>query len=316
MKTGEPQTLVYVAKKPGNGWEIRLGRRAERQFGHITRQQVLESGLSRGWLEGRIAAGYLIPVHAGVYAVGVRREDVWARAMAAVLACGPDALLSHAAAAGLWGIREWPRIMEVTVPTGRKRPGIRIHRCTTLTRKDRRTHNGIRVTSPARTVLDLSPRLTDKQRARAVNEARLHAGLKLAHLADTLDRHPRHPGTPLLRPFIQAPTGPTRSEFEDAFLAFTRRFGLPTPLFNQPLHGYEVDALFPEHRVIVEMDGWDFHCDRTAFATDRERDAHHLEHGHVTVRLTWERLHETPEREAARLHRILDQTYGLLGEEG
>lgn len=296
--------------KRGSNWDkIPLDRRiaalAGRQFGLVTRRQLLDEGLGPRAVGYRITAGYLIPVHAGVYAVGVHREDVWARAMAAVLACGDGALLSHAAAAGLWDIRDWPRVMEVTVTGHRRRPGIRIHRCHTLTGRDRRTRNGIKVTSPARTVLDISPRLTDKQRTRAVNDARHNAGLKLDHLHDVLDRNPHHPGTPLLRPFVERRTGPTRSEFEDAFMAMVERYELPVPLFNRRVNGYEVDVLFPEHRLIVECDGYDFHSDRAAFVSDRERDTDNLDHGYVTIRVTYERVTDEPGREAARLHRIL-----------
>jgi very-short-patch-repair endonuclease len=120
-----------------------------------------------------------------------------------------------------------------------------------------------------------------------------------------LDRCSHQPGAKLLWPFVAQPKGPTRSEFEDAFLAFIRRYALPTPLVNIRLNGYEVDALFPAHKLIVELDSWGFHGDRTAFATDRERDAHALLHGYATIRITWERLRDAPDREAARLREIL-----------
>lgn len=284
--------------------EIR--RLASRQYGHVTRQQLLKLGLGPRGVTYRIHAGTLIPVHAGVYAVGAVREDAPARAQAAVLACGEEARLSHSAAAALWGFRPWPRIMEVTIPGDRRRPGIRTHRSRTLTSADRRTHNGIRTTSPARAVLDIAPGLTDAQLARAVNDARHEAKLRLPQLHELLARCPSHPGAARLRPFVERPSGPTRSEFEDAFLAMVRRFGLPEPMMGARVGPYEVDALFPEQRVIVELDGWEFHDDRGAFVSDRERDTANLAMGYRTVRITWDRLTQRPAGEAQRLLAILE----------
>jgi hypothetical protein len=154
-------------------------------------------------------------------------------------------------------------------------------------------------------VLDLVPRLAKKQLTRLVNDARRDGHLRLDALNDILDRNPLHPGTKLLREFAEQTTNPTNSGFEDDFLAFTETYGLPTPLINATVNGYEVDAYFPENNLIVECDGYDYHKDRAAFESDRERDAHHLAHGTPTVRLTRERLKHTPDREATRLTTIL-----------
>jgi hypothetical protein len=122
-----------------------------------------------------------------------------------------------------------------------------------------------------------------------------------------LERFPHHPGAGRLGGFIKRKGGPTRSGFEDDFPAFCRRFGLPEPVMAAKVAGCEVDALFPDEKVIVELDGWDFHCSRESFENDRERDATTLAAGCVTVRLTWERMHGRAVREAARLRTILDQ---------
>jgi hypothetical protein len=114
------------------------------------------------------------------------------------------------------------------------------------------------------------------------------------------------PDAPLLRPHVGVRHAPTRSEFEDVFLPFCHRFGLPTPKLNTTVAGYEVDAYFGDERLIVELDSWEFHKDRSAFEGDRERDAATLALGIATVRITWERLIGEPEREAARLHKILE----------
>ncbi|MGB9186017.1 MAG: DUF559 domain-containing protein [Solirubrobacteraceae bacterium] len=223
------------------------------------------------------------------------RPEAVAQAAAALLACGPEAVLSHETAAALWGFRpRWPERPEVTGPGRRTRPGIRHHRSKTIKRRDIRRHRGLRVTSPARTISDIAPRLTQRQRARAVNDARLQGHLK----GQELDR--------LMR-ITTITARPTRSEFEDDFPAFARRQGFPEPELNAEVAGYEVDVLFRRERVIVELDGWEHHQSRSAFESDRERDAATLAAGHVTVRLTWERYKGQPEAEGARLGEILRQ---------
>ena len=280
---------------------------AARQWGHITWRQLLALGVTPNEISKWLTKGRLIQVFRGVYAVGHTRPEPIARAAAAVLACGERAALSYFSAAGLWGFsNRWPTVPEVTVPAKRRPAGIRIHVHPTLESQDIRRHRGIRVTNPARTLLDIGPRLTDTALARAVNEARLQAGLRIAQLDDVVARNPYHPGARLLRPFVDQPTGPTRSELEDRFLAFVRDYGLPTPLVNTRLEGYLVDALFVDERVIIELDGWDFHQTRRSFERDRERDAALLAAGYVTVRITWERLRDAPAREAVRLRKILN----------
>jgi predicted transcriptional regulator of viral defense system len=283
---------------------------ARTQHGYITRSQLLALGLGPSAIAYRVKIGRLIPVYRGVYAVGHVPLGTEARAHAAVLACGAGAVLSHGSAAGLWKyVKYWtPPPFEVTSRSKRRRPGITVHRSTTLTRKDVTRQLGVPVTSPARTVFDMAPRLGDKPLRRFMRDARLTHTLNRSDLAELLDRHPRHPATRRLEPFLD-PTragGPTRSEFEDAFIEFAQRYGLPAPITNTRLHGYEVDALFPAERVIVELDGAEFHLDRDVFESDRDRDATLLAVGYLTIRITWERFTARSAREAARLRKILD----------
>jgi hypothetical protein len=137
-----------------------------------------------------------------------------------------------------------------------------------------------------------------------VNDARLTNTFHLTDLAELLDRHPHAPATKRLGPFLYA-TGTTRSELEDKFVAFARRYGLPEPTINMRMGRTEPDILFGDERVIVEIDSWRFHSDRGAFESDRDRDAERLAAGFETVRVTEERLDNTPVREAERLHAIL-----------
>ena len=276
------------------------------QRGYVRREQLLRLGLTRHQISHSIKIHRLIPVYAGVYAVGhipTLPED---RAVGALLACGPGAVLSHGSAAVAWGVfRRWRMPFEVTARSIHTRPDIRVHRAA-LKRRDVRYQAGIRVTSPARTMLDIAPRMTDKALRRAVNDLRRPGYLHIPDLEDVVDRFPRHAGAARLRPFIERPRDrPTRSTLEDDFLAFTERFGLPRPQVNVWVAGREVDAWFPEERLIVELDGWDFHSARDRFEGDRDNDATALALGIPTCRFTDERMKRDPEDEAARLWAIL-----------
>ena len=279
---------------------------AGRQHGNVTRWQLLELGLTDGAIAHRVATGRLHRVYPGVYAVGRPPKTPLERAAAAVLACGPGAALSHEAAGALWGfLKHWPTTFDVTVRLDRRPRGVRVHRCATLTRRDIRTPLGIRATSPARTLLDCAPRLDDRTRTRAVNDARLSTYLQPGDLPELLARCPTHPGAKLLKPFTTTRRNPTRSEFEDAFLDFFERFNLPEPRVNTKVAGFEVDAFFEAEKLIVELDGYEFHSDKGAFRRDRDRDADALVARLETVRITWDGLMDTPHKEAARLHAIL-----------
>ena len=267
----------------------KIAQLAARQWGHVTRRQLLALGLGAEAISYRVKVGQLIPVHNGVYALGYRRVEPVARAAAAVLACGPTAVLSHDSAAALWGLRRWPRRPEITAPRCIRRAGITAHRSTTLTASEITTQLGVRTTTAARALREIRRRLNARQFTRLVNQARLD----------------RLIGSEVAEALLGRPGNPTRSELEDAFRRFVERYHLPRPQVNVMLGGHEVDVLWPRERVIVELDGWDTHRDRRSFHADRERDAAHAAAGYLTVRITWQRLHADPAREAARLRRIL-----------
>jgi hypothetical protein len=278
---------------------------ANRQRGYVNRRQLLALGLDRNAIDYRIRIGRLIPVHTGVYAVGHVPRLPQDRAYGALLACGPTALLSHGTAATLYGIyRRWDTPFEVTVPTKRAPRGVNTYRAK-LIRADRAMVEGLRVTSPARTLLDMAPRLDGRQLKRAFNKLRLDHGLSTDQLRDVLNRFPRHPGAARLRPLAAIRHNATRSRIERKFHAFCERHGLPEPLLNVKIDGVEVDAYFPEHRLIVEVDGYEVHSGPASFESDRDRDASMLALGLPTVRITEERMDNEPEREAERLRVIL-----------
>jgi len=270
---------------------MKIAQLAAPQQGHVTRAQLLALGVPAPRIGGWIAAGRLVRVYQGVYAVGYRRLDAPAAAMAAVLACGPGALLSHESAAALWGWRRWPRTPEVTI-TGDRRPrGIRVHRSATLRRADRDRQLGIPVTAPERTIRDLGPRLTPAQLRRIVADARFERRLDDDAVARLLGYGPP----------------PTRSQLQDRFQrTVIDAERLPQPLTDTTVEGFEVDVAWPDHRLVVELDGWEAHRGRQAFVTDRERDAALSERGWLVVRIASERLHDDPRREGERLRRILE----------
>ena len=270
-------------------------------------------GLSEGAIDARLRSGALARRYPGVYALAPARQDPQALIAAAVLAGGPHAVASHASAGWLWGfLPHYEPPPEISLPTGDRRPRhILAHRCPSLQPRDVTHQHGVPTTTRARTLLDIAPRLTGKQLTRLVNDQRRDGRVRLAALDDVITRNPYHPGTKLLTPFATSnPGNPTRSPFEDDFLAFVAKYGLPTPQINVHVNGREVDAFFPEANLIVECDGWEFHRDHDAFRDDRERDTENLKHGLTTMRLTKDRLELTPGYEAERLMEIFSRRVG------
>jgi hypothetical protein len=177
-------------------------RIATTQRGHVTRRQLLAAGIDRDRIRRWRADGCLTDVHHGVYAIGRPAPSPHGRWMAAVLACGDGAVLSHLAAAQLLRILPGERARpEVTVPTtnGREQPRIRVHRVAELHKLDVETHFGIAVTSPARTLLDLSPRLSPQKLTRACHEAWIRHDTTPRHVNACVARNPRKPGARRLR---------------------------------------------------------------------------------------------------------------------
>jgi very-short-patch-repair endonuclease len=279
---------------------------AHRQQGNVSVDQLHACGFTQSTIGNRCRQKRLFHTFSRVYSLGRPPSLPIEWAAAAVLAGGPGAALSHRSAFTLWGFaREWEFPLHVTCLTRRRIAGIVTHESQGLTRADIRSQLGIRTTSPARTLLDCAPQLPQRRLHRTAADARRSGLLHPAALLDTADRFPNHPGSKLLRAIVSELKNPTRSEFEDAFLVFCANHGLPTPLINTQVAGHEVDAFFPDHGLIVELDGWDFHRDRHAFEDDRDRDADALALGHPTVRVTWERMTGRGAREAQRLRRIM-----------
>jgi very-short-patch-repair endonuclease len=212
--------------------------------------------------------------------------------MAAVLAAGRGAVLSHRSAAALWAIRG-SSTLEVITPRLCRRPGIRA-RHIVLPADEVTVEHGIPVTTPARTLFDLAAVVTAQQLTHVLNEAEIRRLASPIPLDALIARHPRRKGTQALRRALetQRQTGETviRSDFETAFLEFAERHGLPRPKMNHPLGPYEPDALWPEHRVVVELDSYGIHTTRQAFEQDRARDRALTLAGYRVVGITWRQL--------------------------
>lgn len=302
----------------GMGTEFDSDRRvaalATGQHGVVTRVQLRTLGLRDGAITRRVAAGRLIPLHVGVFAVGHAALTIHGRQLAAVLACGPSAVLSHGSAAALWGLVDnQPTRIHVIVRTwaGLTAPkGVHLHRYRSLVDLDVTRRRAIPVTTPARTLLDLAPVVALRKVRRAIRLADVQRRLDFADVDRLLTAHPRRPGARLLRALLdehRADPEPdiSRSDFEDRLVELCERHGLPTPRINVDVAGLEVDVHWVGTDVVAEADSYSFHRTRAAFERDRERDAVLAAAGYRVHRFTDRQVNRKPETVAAALRRSL-----------
>jgi very-short-patch-repair endonuclease len=258
----------------------------------VSRAQLLAMGLSRGALEHWLSVGRLQLLYRGVYAVGHAVLRAEGHRLAAVLACGPGAVLSHRSAAAHWGLLRTDQTrIDVTAPRGRHgAPTIRLHRTRSLDARDTTTHQGIPTTTVHRTMLDVAAIAHDGELERAVAQAERLRLYDHQEIQAVLQRANGHTGVGLLRRATSRTPRWTRNEWEAAFRTLLRHAGLPEPrtneAFHAPGHGHcEPDYHWPEHRVIVELDGFETRGTRAAHA-DRAKDAALTAHGHRGLRFT------------------------------
>ncbi|MEA2156826.1 MAG: hypothetical protein QOE11_2966 [Solirubrobacteraceae bacterium] len=302
----------------GSGAKRRHGRRfppnpsidreiaalAARQHGAVALRQLTDLGLADSTVRTRVARGRLHRVHHGVYAVGHPLLTYAGRCMAAVLACGPGAALSHRSAACHLGLRDDNRrTIDVTSPkrTGRMLDGITAHRGGTLTSGDIAAVDGIPTTTLARTLLDLAEVVPRRQVERAIDRAEILRVLDAKAIGDVLERANGRRGATILQGVleeIQLGSTITRNDLEEAFLQICRDAGRPPDAANAWIPypgggGAEADFLWRAQRLIVEVDGRDVHTTRRAFEHDRRRDQRLMTLGWRVVRFTWRQvLHE------------------------
>ncbi|HEX2468076.1 MAG TPA: DUF559 domain-containing protein [Solirubrobacterales bacterium] len=229
--------------------------------------------------------------------------------MAAVLACGPRAVLSHESAAALWGIRNAERTeIEISLPaqSGLRRQGVEIHRRLQLQPDDLATRHNIPVTKPVRTLIDLAPRLMEEQLEAAINEAAKHDYVDPDSLHAALEDHRAEPGVGILRGLLDRRTVTlTDSELERRFLRLVARAGLPSPLTQPHVNGFRVDFFWPELGLVVETDGLRYHRTPAQQARDRVRDQAHTAAGLTPLRFT----HAQVRYEPGHVEGVLRTTY-------
>jgi very-short-patch-repair endonuclease len=281
----------HMGEKRAKG-DLVIARIAARQHGVVSAEQLSAARIGRQGVYRRVQAGRLHRLHRGVYAVGHTRLSFEARCLAAALALGPGAVVSHRSAAALWRmIPATAGSIDLTLPVDagrRRRAGIRVHRSATLSAGLTTRRDGVPVTRPARTLRDLHRTVPQPVFRRAVRRA-----LDLRLISDgDLD------GEPDL----------TRSELERLFLNLCRRHRLPQPEVNARLGPFEVDFLWRDRALIVETDGYRHHADRAAFESDRGRDAELQRRGFRVVRFTYRQVTQDRSAVVAALHALIGQS--------
>lgn len=271
---------------------------AEEQHGVVAWRQLRLLGLTARLIRGRVERGQLVPLHRGVFALGHRRIGRHGEWLAAVLACGPGAVLSYGTAAHLWGIRGSHGPIEVTRMAGHRRPhGIRLHQTRWLPPEHVVVEGAVPVTTLERTVLDCAERLNARQLEHLLVEADRGGRLRWPMLRHLVEQANGRRGRGRLRQVIER-VDPravdTRSPLEVDFLVMCREAGLPQPQVNALVEGHLVDFAWPQAGVIVETDGYGYHSDRPAFERDHESTVALMATGYKVLRATPRMLERDP----------------------
>lgn len=277
----------------------------------VSHRELTALDVGRRAIQHALATGRLHRTYRGVYAVGRPDLTVWGQRRAILLACGPGAVLSHGSAAGAWGLRPDRNLgWDVIVPGARgpKAP-VRIHR-RRLGAHEQTTLQGIRITTVARRLFDLSSVIPMHQLRRAIQQSVAEDQFHLPDVRRILDAQRGRPGAPaleaVLADFKTHGMTRTRSDLEALFLQLCLDHGLPRPTINRPADGREIDATWPGHDLLVEIDSWTYHRSRIAFNTDRAKDRAALRAGRRTARFTGDDLEHHPAEAAAELFAVLD----------
>ena len=299
------------ADKGTTGADLRVARLAAQRNGVLSTRQLNACGLDCDAIAVRVARGQLHRVYRGVYVVGHEAITRTARFAAAVLACGEGAALSHYSAGAHLGAVAWDdRTPEVNVPRngGRRIDAIRVHRGR-LDPRDVWVRDGVRVTSPARTLLDLAATLSPTALRRTVRQAQAEQLVNVRQLLEILGRHRGHRGAAKLRTAIVDGPVPTRSAHEDQVLDLITQAGLERPALNPRLRldGRVIvpDLLWREQRLIVECDSRRWHGDPLTRQEDADKQAILEAHGYRVLRITWQQAVDHPRQTIARVRAAL-----------
>lgn len=288
---------------------------AQRSLVHLSQLRAL--GIGRGARDHRVSVGSLHRVLPSVFSLMRPLLEPLAPETAALLYAGDDCVFSHVTAAVLWGLVETASFVAITVigRNLRRQPALHVHRVTEMDARDVRMKAGFPVTAPARTLIDLAGVWPADQVERALNEARVLKLVTDAELQAAMDRCPLRTGIATLRAILAAERGPamTRSEAERRLKDLVRQAELPWPRFNTTLRRFEVDALWAEHHVAVEVDGYAFHGHRSAFERDRRRDQALVAAGYTVIRVTRRQLVDEPVAVAVRIAQALARAVQTAG---
>jgi very-short-patch-repair endonuclease len=282
--------------------DARIRALAELQRARVGRGQLLAVGVSAAAIKRRLRSGRLKRVHLGVYALPHTEDVPLAEEAAALLACGEGAVLSHHSAATLWRLRPGiARPVHVTRIGERGCPaltGVTVHRSRTLAAADIRIHEGLPITSPARTLLDVAATLPDRDIERLLDEALfVRKIVTSAQINDVLSRAGNHPGRARLARVTRNHTRCTRTDSppEEGMLGLIRAAALPEPQVQVEVLGYRLDFFWPELGLAVEVDAYGTHGSPARFEADRRRDARLLtERGIIVLRLTRAAIEQRP----------------------
>ena len=265
-------------------------------------------GVTRDQQRYRARRGRLHRLYPGVYAVGHMLLTPRGRWRAAVLACGPEAVLSHRSAAAFWGIRQTGRRdIDVTTPRRSREghAGIDLHRVRSLDPRDATVVDHIRITTVARTLVDLADVLDDTALEKAINESEIGRLLDVGAITDAVGRANGRRRARRLLDLLGDPAPPLQSELERRFFELCRTAGVPLPQTQVPIGPYVVDFFWPEHRVVVETDGARVHNTRRAFERDRIKAADLAVLGLTLVPVTWRRMMREPTKVEQTLRALL-----------
>ena len=280
---------------------------AETQHGVVARTQLLAAGLSATEIGRRLRGGALFAVFRGVYRAGHAAPSMLATYTAAVLACGPGALLRGEAAGHLHRVlKRAPTCPDVLAPTERRIRGINTTRARAgIDPRDATKVRGIATTSVPRTLLDLAASLPMRALSIACHEAGFRHHTTPAQVSEVLDRRPNSPGAANLRRIVLGHEPITVSELERRFLSLLHAHSLPLPLTNRPAGGRRVDCRWPEFRLTVELDSYRFHNSRRSWEADRHRERQAYARGDAFRRYTWADVTEDPRALLRELEALL-----------
>ena len=295
--------------------EAALADLARRRHGAVTRDELLALGFTPKMIESRIAMGHLVPVHSGVYLVGLGPPSPLAHQAAALLACRPSAVLAGCTAAGHWALPaiDDGRIHVAVVGRWRRSlDGVRVCAISALAPGELRYQSGLPIASPSLTLLDLAGTPGFTRLPDALNEARVQRLVTDRELRETIAAHPKRRGAKTLRRLLDAERGPnvTRSQAERRALRVMRAHGIEPDASDIQIGPYRVDFWFEHERLAVEIDGYRYHGTQKRFVSDRRKIAYMAGRGIQIVPLTWDDLGREAHRAMTDLNRALAERRG------